>query len=290
MKGRRSRSRLDRKGRRGPARLRRSCCAPAWRLSVPPRPVRSSSWPGTCFKTRAPLLEPGRERRFGGAPKGAGAALRDLRACVVSGAGCGSGARPGGQEADPAGLAGGCGRREPGRRLRQQVDGFEPCGTVSTRPLRVRAAACSRAWRPAARSAPTPRCHRPLLPRLSMSLPVVLPGSCCPVAGLSGRPQAGARAPRPPPPGAAAAPTTAALAPGCAAAPGAASLLQGYRRRGAGRAACTLFPPGRCRRGSGLRAAAARLLLSLGLLQLILGCCMVALNFKGTVAEQLPAR
>ncbi|XP_059267880.1 endosomal transmembrane epsin interactor 1 isoform X1 [Mustela nigripes] len=72
-----------------------------------------------------------------------------------------------------------------------------------------------------------------------MSLPVVLPGSCCPVAGLSGGPQAGGPA------------AAAAAAPGSA-----------------------LLP--------------ARPLLSLGLLQLILGCCMVALSFGALSLSSSP--
>ncbi|XP_038258397.1 protein FAM189A2 isoform X1 [Dermochelys coriacea] len=94
-----------------------------------------------------------------------------------------------------------------------------------------------------------------------MSLPVVLPGSCCPMAGLSAALQAAAPGPvtsaapplpplrrfqpyRPPP---------AALSP------------LASRRAAAGGGAPGLLP--------------ARPLLSLGLLQLILGCCMVALSF-----------
>ncbi|XP_062456366.1 endosomal transmembrane epsin interactor 1 [Rhea pennata] len=108
-----------------------------------------------------------------------------------------------------------------------------------------------------------------------MSLPVVLPGSCCPAPRLSAAPPAPAAAaaataappdpslpplrarccragfppPRPRPP---------ALSPLCA-------------RRAAAAAAVGPRP------GSG--ALPARPLLSLGLLQLVLGCCMVALSF-----------
>nr|XP_026245041.1 protein FAM189A2 isoform X1 [Urocitellus parryii] len=124
-----------------------------------------------------------------------------------------------------------------------------------------------------------------------MSLPVVLPGSCCPVAGLSGGPQAGG-------PGAAAAaaqdtplpplrprwtrgalqpparPRCAAAAAGVLTAPPALS-----SRRAA--AAAAAAPP-----GSALLPA--RPLLSLGLLQLILGCCMVALSFGALSLSSSP--
>lgn len=125
-----------------------------------------------------------------------------------------------------------------------------------------------------------------------MSLPVVLPGSCCPVAGLSGGPQAGG-------PGAAAAaaqepplpplrprwpratlqpplrPRCASTATGVLAAPPALS-----SRRAAAAAAAAAVP------GSALLPA--RPLLSLGLLQLILGCCMVALSFGALSLSSSP--
>ncbi|XP_039693340.1 endosomal transmembrane epsin interactor 1 isoform X2 [Pteropus medius] len=125
-----------------------------------------------------------------------------------------------------------------------------------------------------------------------MSLPVVLPGSCCPVAGLSGGPQAGG-------PGAAAAaaqepplpplrprwprgtlqppvrPRCASTATGVLAAPPALS-----SRRAAAAAAAAAAP------GSALLPA--RPLLSLGLLQLILGCCMVALSFGALSLSSSP--
>ncbi|XP_045436094.1 protein FAM189A2 isoform X2 [Pipistrellus kuhlii] len=119
-----------------------------------------------------------------------------------------------------------------------------------------------------------------------MSLPVVLPGSCCPVAGLSGGPQAGG--------------------PGATAAAAQEPPLPPLRPRWP-RAA--LQPPGRPRCSAGVlavppalssrRAAAAavapssallpgRPLLSLGLLQLILGCCMVALSFGALSLSSSP--
>ncbi|XP_060055711.1 endosomal transmembrane epsin interactor 1 isoform X2 [Erinaceus europaeus] len=124
-----------------------------------------------------------------------------------------------------------------------------------------------------------------------MSLPVVLPGSCCPVAGYSGGPQAGvpgsaagaaAQEPPLPPlrprwtravqpharPRCAAA--SASAAPGLLAAPPALS----SRRAAAAAPGSALLP--------------ARPLLSLGLLQLILGCCMVALSFGALSLSSSP--
>ncbi|XP_054843479.1 endosomal transmembrane epsin interactor 1 isoform X2 [Eublepharis macularius] len=106
-----------------------------------------------------------------------------------------------------------------------------------------------------------------------MSLPVVLPGSCCPMAGLSAVPEAArsgavaaaaaARDPSLPPP----------LRPRWSH-----SGLQPPRPRPA-----ALSPVASRRAGSSVTAGPglllARPLLSLGLLQLILGCCMVALSF-----------
>ncbi|XP_060618212.2 endosomal transmembrane epsin interactor 1 [Anolis sagrei] len=91
-----------------------------------------------------------------------------------------------------------------------------------------------------------------------MSLPVVLPGSCCPVSRLS------------------------ALAPSCSAeAP----------PRGP-RSARPLRPARRCAPGapssSGLLLLPARPLLSLGLLQLMLGGCMVALSFGALSLSSSP--
>ncbi|XP_038625884.1 protein FAM189A2 isoform X1 [Tachyglossus aculeatus] len=114
-----------------------------------------------------------------------------------------------------------------------------------------------------------------------MSLPVVLPGSCCPVAGLSAVPQAGgpvaaaAAAQEPPLPplrprwsraGLQLAPPPRARCPTGAAVLSAPPPLSSRRAgAGAGPPSSVLLP--------------ARPLLSLGLLQLILGCCMVALSF-----------
>nr|XP_045738183.1 endosomal transmembrane epsin interactor 1 isoform X1 [Mirounga angustirostris] len=122
-----------------------------------------------------------------------------------------------------------------------------------------------------------------------MSLPVVLPGSCCPVAGFSGGPQAGG-------PGAAAAagqepplpplrprwPRAALpppVRPRCAAA-AAAGVLAAPPALSSRRAAAAAAP------GSALLPA--RPLLSLGLLQLILGCCMVALSFGALSLSSSP--
>ncbi|KAM6183090.1 endosomal transmembrane epsin interactor 1 [Erethizon dorsatum] len=125
-----------------------------------------------------------------------------------------------------------------------------------------------------------------------MSLPVVLPGSCCPVAGLSAGPQVGGpgasataaqEPPLPPlrprwPRGALQPPArprcaAPAVAPGVLGAPPALSA----RRAAAAAAAAP---------GSALLPA--RQLLSLGLLQLILGCCMVALSFGALSLSSSP--
>ncbi|XP_074186634.1 endosomal transmembrane epsin interactor 1 isoform X3 [Rhinolophus sinicus] len=124
-----------------------------------------------------------------------------------------------------------------------------------------------------------------------MSLPVVLPGSCCPVAGLSGGPQAGG-------PGAAAAaaqePPLPPLRPRW---PRAALQPPGRPRCSATAAAVLAAPPGLSSRRAAAAAAAAapgsallpaRPLLSLGLLQLILGCCMVALSFGALSLSSSP--
>uniref|UniRef100_A0A8C4Y692 Endosomal transmembrane epsin interactor 1 n=1 Tax=Gopherus evgoodei TaxID=1825980 RepID=A0A8C4Y692_9SAUR len=95
-----------------------------------------------------------------------------------------------------------------------------------------------------------------------MSLPVVLPGSCCPMAGLSAALQAAA-------PGPAASPAQPPPPP--------LRRFQHYRPPPAA------FSPLSARRAAAAAGAQgllpARPLLSLGLLQLILGCCMVALSF-----------
>ncbi|XP_072215853.1 endosomal transmembrane epsin interactor 1 isoform X2 [Excalfactoria chinensis] len=98
-----------------------------------------------------------------------------------------------------------------------------------------------------------------------MSLPVVLPGSCCPVPGLSaGSPAAG----------------TATQPPGSLPAAAAEPSLPPLRSRRAGcprpRPAARSSP---ARRAPGAGLLPSRPLLSLGLLQLVLGCCMVALSF-----------
>ncbi|XP_045047158.2 endosomal transmembrane epsin interactor 1 isoform X4 [Desmodus rotundus] len=123
-----------------------------------------------------------------------------------------------------------------------------------------------------------------------MSLPVVLPGSCCPVAGLSGGQQAGgpgtaatvAQEPPLPPlrprwPRAALQPP---LRPRCSAtATGVLAATPGLSSRRA--AAAAAAAPS----SAGLPA---RPLLSLGLLQLILGCCMVALSFGALSLSSSP--
>ncbi|XP_077200960.1 endosomal transmembrane epsin interactor 1 [Paroedura picta] len=97
-----------------------------------------------------------------------------------------------------------------------------------------------------------------------MSLPVVLPGSCCPMAGLSPVLAAAQDPSLPPPP---------PLRPRWSR-----SGLPPPRPRPA-----ALSPVGTRRAGPSVTAGPglllARPLLSLGLLQLILGCCMVALSF-----------
>ncbi|XP_053264810.1 endosomal transmembrane epsin interactor 1 isoform X1 [Podarcis raffonei] len=108
-----------------------------------------------------------------------------------------------------------------------------------------------------------------------MSLPVVLPGSCCPLARLSAapeapRPAAAAAAPPPPP---ARPPWSRSGWPG----PRSAARSPGGACRWAGRP-----PPSR----PGLLPA--RPLLSLGLLQLILGCCLVALSFGALSLSSSP--
>ncbi|XP_056379029.1 endosomal transmembrane epsin interactor 1 [Hyla sarda] len=108
-----------------------------------------------------------------------------------------------------------------------------------------------------------------------MSLPVLLPGSCCPVAGLSS--------------------SVGNAAPVC---PQGAEPSQHRARRGRGgpprcSASLSLCPPpppplsSRRRAGSAL-ILPGRPLLSLGLLQLILGCCTVALSFGALSLSKSP--
>lgn len=107
-------------------------------------------------------------------------------------------------------------------------------------------------------------------PPRPMSLPVVLPGSCCPMARLSavsevGRPAAAAVAPNPPQPP----PRRLRWS------------SSGFRQP---RPRPASLSPVASRRSGASSAAGpgplpARPLLSLGLLQLILGCSMVALSF-----------
>ncbi|XP_040602217.1 protein FAM189A2 isoform X1 [Mesocricetus auratus] len=116
-----------------------------------------------------------------------------------------------------------------------------------------------------------------------MSLPVVLPGSCCPVAGLSGGPQAGgpgvatAAAQEPPLP-----PLRPRWPRGA---------LQPPARPRCAPAAVLAPPPALASRRPAAPGSAllpARPLLSLGLLQLILGCCMVALSFGALSLSSSP--
>ncbi|XP_030665912.1 protein FAM189A2 isoform X1 [Nomascus leucogenys] len=125
-----------------------------------------------------------------------------------------------------------------------------------------------------------------------MSLPVVLPGSCCPVAGLSGGPQAGG-------PGAAAAAAQEPPLPPLRPRWPRGALQPPSRPRCAATAAAGVLaaPPALSSRRAAAAAAAAapgsallpaRPLLSLGLLQLILGCCMVALSFGALSLSSSP--
>ncbi|XP_054439018.1 endosomal transmembrane epsin interactor 1 isoform X3 [Pteronotus mesoamericanus] len=123
-----------------------------------------------------------------------------------------------------------------------------------------------------------------------MSLPVVLPGSCCPVAGLSGGQQAGG-------PGAAATAAQEPPLPPLRPRWPRAALQPPLRPRCSATAAGVLGAPPALssRRAAAVAAAApssaglpARPLLSLGLLQLILGCCMVALSFGALSLSSSP--
>ncbi|XP_033093032.1 protein FAM189A2 isoform X2 [Trachypithecus francoisi] len=125
-----------------------------------------------------------------------------------------------------------------------------------------------------------------------MSLPVVLPGSCCPVAGLSGGPQTGG-------PGAAAAAAQEPPLPPLRPRWPRGALQPPSRPRCAATAAAGVLaaPPALSSRRAAAAAAAAapgsallpaRPLLSLGLLQLILGCCMVALSFGALSLSSSP--
>ncbi|KAM8803028.1 endosomal transmembrane epsin interactor 1 isoform 2-T2 [Rhynchonycteris naso] len=124
-----------------------------------------------------------------------------------------------------------------------------------------------------------------------MSLPVVLPGSCCPVAGLSGGPQAGG-------PGATATTVQEPPLPPLRPRWPRAVLQPPVRPRFSATAtgALTAPPALSSRRAAATAAAAApssallpaRPLLSLGLLQLILGCCMVALSFGALSLSSSP--
>uniref|UniRef100_A0A8C5Q412 Endosomal transmembrane epsin interactor 1 n=1 Tax=Leptobrachium leishanense TaxID=445787 RepID=A0A8C5Q412_9ANUR len=108
-----------------------------------------------------------------------------------------------------------------------------------------------------------------------MSLPVLLPGSCCPMAGLS---------------------SSVASAASDSAPGGEPSQPWGRRCRSTlqpPRCAASLGlcpPPSRRRAGSGmvLMVMPGRPLLSLGLLQLILGCCTVALSFGALSLSKSP--
>ncbi|XP_053155355.1 endosomal transmembrane epsin interactor 1 isoform X2 [Hemicordylus capensis] len=116
-----------------------------------------------------------------------------------------------------------------------------------------------------------------------MSLPVVLPGSCCPMAGLSAVPEAA----RPCPAAAAAAQDPSLPPPPPLRPRWSRSGLQQPRPRPA-----ALSPVASRRAGASATAGPgllpARPLLSLGLLQLILGCCMVALSFGALSLSSSP--
>ncbi|XP_036186787.1 protein FAM189A2 isoform X4 [Myotis myotis] len=120
-----------------------------------------------------------------------------------------------------------------------------------------------------------------------MSLPVVLPGSCCPVAGLSGGPQAGG-------PGATATAAQEPPLPPLRPRWPRAALQPPVRSRCSATAAGVLaVPPAlSSRRAAAVAPSSALLpgrpLLSLGLLQLILGCCMVALSFGALSLSSSP--
>ncbi|XP_045696384.1 protein FAM189A2 isoform X2 [Phyllostomus hastatus] len=121
-----------------------------------------------------------------------------------------------------------------------------------------------------------------------MSLPVVLPGSCCPVAGLSGGQQAGG-------PGAAATVAQEPPLPPLRPRWPRAALQPPLRPRCSATAGALTAPPALSSRRAASAAAApsstglpARPLLSLGLLQLILGCCMVALSFGALSLSSSP--
>ncbi|XP_047910812.2 endosomal transmembrane epsin interactor 1 isoform X2 [Anser cygnoides] len=112
-----------------------------------------------------------------------------------------------------------------------------------------------------------------------MSLPVVLPGSCCPVPGLSAAPPAAAASAAAPVPGSlpAADPSLPPLRSRCCR-PG----VGGPPPRPAARSPPARRPPAPLQAPApapGSELLPARPLLSLGLLQLVLGCCMVALSF-----------
>lgn len=189
--------------------------------------------------------------------------------------------------------AGGCGRRVPGQRQGSHGSG----------------AAAASGWAahflPAPLARPGPRCPvrgargcsvlraslqpraAPFPARLPMSLPVVLPGSCCPVAGLSGGPQAGG-------PGATATAAQEPPLPPLRPRWPRAALQPPVRSRCSATAAGVLaVPPAlSSRRAAAVAPSSALLpgrpLLSLGLLQLILGCCMVALSFGALSLSSSP--
>ncbi|XP_042303191.1 protein FAM189A2 isoform X2 [Sceloporus undulatus] len=117
-----------------------------------------------------------------------------------------------------------------------------------------------------------------------MSLPVVLPGSCCPAARLSAAPEA-ARAPSSSPSSAAQEPPQLRWSrPGRRPRPAAA--LCPRRPAGASFSSSSYASPSSS--GLGLLLLPARPLLSLGLLQLILGCCLVALSFGALSLSSSP--
>lgn len=182
-----------------------------------------------------------------------------------------SGPRGGRGTAMAAGSGGGRGGARPGGAGRQPLRrGEELRGRLRARPQRHLPGGAGRAEPQEVRA--RVGWHRgyggqtrPSRRRTLMSLPVVLPGSCCPVLGpAAGSPAAGTGTQ---PPGS---------LPGAAAEPSLSPLRSRHvgspRQRPAAR-----FSPSRRAPGAGLLPS--RPLLSLGLLQLVLGCCMVALSF-----------
>ncbi|KAM6034734.1 endosomal transmembrane epsin interactor 1 isoform 2-T2 [Theristicus caerulescens] len=112
-----------------------------------------------------------------------------------------------------------------------------------------------------------------------MSLPVVLPGSCCPVPGL---------APPPQPAAATAAAAGPAAPAGSLSAAAARPLLPPLRPGGHRPRLSPHRNPRPAAPAPGAGSLPARPLLSLGLLQIVLGCSLVALNFGALSLSSAP--